>query len=187
MNGSVEANRLVALLNTLHLPDHDDQLADERAGPWLTGWLDEGSGDRVAATPVVCASLRDLREGIRRLAAVRDGGEPIPDVLARATAVLRSMPVVVDLGDGQRPPGLAGVGDPGPVGRAVAATAAAYLAVHSGDEWPRLKVCAGADCEGAFLDTSRNRSRRWCLMSGCGNRAKNRVWRQRARVTTEID
>jgi predicted RNA-binding Zn ribbon-like protein len=41
----------------------------------------------------------------------------------------------------------------------------------------RLKRCDG--CGRLFLDASRNRSRRWCDMQGCGNRAK--VARHRAR------
>ncbi|MEV4345264.1 ABATE domain-containing protein [Actinoplanes sp. NPDC049596] len=37
----------------------------------------------------------------------------------------------------------------------------------------RVKVCAAeADCIGLFLDTSKNRSRRWCTMDGCGVEAK---------------
>jgi predicted RNA-binding Zn ribbon-like protein len=39
----------------------------------------------------------------------------------------------------------------------------------------RLKRCPGsADCGWLFLDTSKNASRRWCSMAGCGNRAKAR-------------
>lgn len=37
-----------------------------------------------------------------------------------------------------------------------------------------LRECAGAGCGWLFLDTSRNRSRRWCTMGICGNRAKAR-------------
>jgi predicted RNA-binding Zn ribbon-like protein len=37
----------------------------------------------------------------------------------------------------------------------------------------RVKVCAAeAGCIGLFLDTSKNRSRRWCTMEGCGIDAK---------------
>jgi predicted RNA-binding Zn ribbon-like protein len=37
----------------------------------------------------------------------------------------------------------------------------------------RVKVCAAeAGCIGLFLDTSKNRSRRWCTMDGCGVEAK---------------
>jgi len=46
-----------------------------------------------------------------------------------------------------------------------------------GADLGRLKSCDG--CGRLFLDGSRNRSRRWCDMQGCGNRAK--VARHRAR------
>ena len=38
----------------------------------------------------------------------------------------------------------------------------------------KLRECAGEGCAWMFLDTSRNRSRRWCSMAVCGNRAKAR-------------
>jgi predicted RNA-binding Zn ribbon-like protein len=38
----------------------------------------------------------------------------------------------------------------------------------------RVGQCAGDSCGWLFLDTSRNRSRRWCEMEHCGNRAKAR-------------
>lgn len=37
-----------------------------------------------------------------------------------------------------------------------------------------VKQCAGTTCDWLFLDESRNRSRRWCDMRECGNRAKAR-------------
>jgi predicted RNA-binding Zn ribbon-like protein len=36
----------------------------------------------------------------------------------------------------------------------------------------RIRQCAHPRCVLWFLDTSRNGSRRWCSMAGCGNRAK---------------
>jgi predicted RNA-binding Zn ribbon-like protein len=45
--------------------------------------------------------------------------------------------------------------------------------LHSG-EVARVGRCGGRDCDWLFLDTSRNHSRRWCDMRGCGNRAKAR-------------
>lgn len=39
--------------------------------------------------------------------------------------------------------------------------------------------CAGEDCSWLFLDTTRNHSRRWCDMKGCGNRAKARAFYRR--------
>jgi predicted RNA-binding Zn ribbon-like protein len=40
------------------------------------------------------------------------------------------------------------------------------------DALGRVKKCADPTCGWLFLDTSRNRSRRWCDMRDCGNRAK---------------
>ena len=59
-----------------------------------------------------------------------------------------------------------------------------YLAVRARGEWPRIKVCGSPDCRWAFVDGTRNRSRRWCDMAGCGNRAKNRAWRHRQTPVT---
>src|ERR687888_470126 len=43
-----------------------------------------------------------------------------------------------------------------------------------GPELERVRECAAGDCRWLFLDTSKNRSRRWCDMKSCGNRAKVR-------------
>ncbi len=51
----------------------------------------------------------------------------------------------------------------------------------------RVKVCAAEEgCLGVFLDTSKNRSRRWCSMGACGVEAKvqrQAVRRRRTRPT----
>lgn len=41
-------------------------------------------------------------------------------------------------------------------------------------ELPRVCQCADSECTWLFLDTSKNHSRRWCVMEVCGNRAKGR-------------
>jgi predicted RNA-binding Zn ribbon-like protein len=45
-----------------------------------------------------------------------------------------------------------------------------------------LRWCEAPDCEWLFLDHSRNRSRRWCDMKSCGNRAKARRHYERTHV-----
>lgn len=45
--------------------------------------------------------------------------------------------------------------------------------------WSRLKACRSDTCQWAFYDGARNRSRQWCDMSVCGNRAKARRYRSR--------
>lgn len=42
----------------------------------------------------------------------------------------------------------------------------------------RVNQCEGDFCGWLFFDTSRNRSRRWCSMADCGNRAKARRFYQ---------
>jgi predicted RNA-binding Zn ribbon-like protein len=46
----------------------------------------------------------------------------------------------------------------------------------------RVRECAGADCAVVYLDTSRNRSRRWCSMERCGARAKASAYYRRHRA-----
>jgi predicted RNA-binding Zn ribbon-like protein len=61
----------------------------------------------------------------------------------------------------------------------VARSAAELL---TSDELNRVGVCAGEGCGWLFFDVSKNRSRRWCAMDDCGNRAKARryYWRGRS-------
>jgi predicted RNA-binding Zn ribbon-like protein len=49
----------------------------------------------------------------------------------------------------------------------------------------QLKECPGPDCGWLFLDTSKNHTRRWCTMEGCGNRAKARSHYQRKRQSAQ--
>jgi predicted RNA-binding Zn ribbon-like protein len=49
------------------------------------------------------------------------------------------------------------------------------------DELRIVRFCEAPDCEWLFLDHSRNRSRRWCDMTTCGNRQKARRHYQRSR------
>ena len=59
---------------------------------------------------------------------------------------------------------------------------AIMAAAQERGEWERLKVCPADDCRWAFYDRSRNRSRNWCSMEVCGNRAKTRAYRERGRT-----
>lgn len=52
------------------------------------------------------------------------------------------------------------------------------------DQLKRVKECEDdRGCGYLFLDLSKNRSRRWCTMRSCGNRAKVRRHRQRQQST----
>jgi len=64
--------------------------------------------------------------------------------------------------------------------RPIARSAAELL---TSDDLGRVRECDGAACTWLFLDQSRNRSRRWCSMESCGNRAKARRHYHRQRTS----
>lgn len=171
------ADLLIDLINTRHVPDGDDVLADSRAAGWL---LDHGArSPRVEPGPL--ERLCRLREGLRQLALANNAVPIDPAALDLARAALVETQVQVRFGGPAEPPEL--VAPPGADAAQVVAarSVSAYFAHRSGRDWPRLKACASLDCTWAFVDVSRNCSRRWCEMSECGNRAKNRQWRERKR------
>ena len=61
----------------------------------------------------------------------------------------------------------------------VAEVLVAMTSAMSDGTWTRLKVCADDECLWAFFDYSRARTGKWCSMEVCGNRAKQKAWRDR--------
>jgi predicted RNA-binding Zn ribbon-like protein len=49
------------------------------------------------------------------------------------------------------------------------------------EDFTYVKVCEGPTCTLLFIDRTRGHARRWCSMAVCGNRAKQIVYRKRAR------
>lgn len=49
------------------------------------------------------------------------------------------------------------------------------LQLFGGSELDHIKECPFHDCRWLFVDRSKNRSRRWCDMNTCGNRAKKKA------------
>jgi predicted RNA-binding Zn ribbon-like protein len=43
----------------------------------------------------------------------------------------------------------------------------------------RIRKCGASDCDVYYLDTSKGQIRHWCSMKNCGNREKQRRWRER--------
>jgi predicted RNA-binding Zn ribbon-like protein len=56
--------------------------------------------------------------------------------------------------------------------RPLNAVALSALDLLTSPSLDRIRLCASERCDWLFLDNSKNRSRRWCDMSVCGNRAK---------------
>lgn len=66
-----------------------------------------------------------------------------------------------------------------PLDRVLWAAAQAAADLLTSKELRIVRFCEAPDCEWLFLDHSRNRSRRWCDMTSCGNRQKARRHYQR--------
>jgi len=115
---------------------------------------------------------RRLRAGLRQaLELNHDGASESLPVLA---AALADLPVALSW-SGQ---GIALQPDATGVRRALAAIGVAAHQAASERIWWRLKICAHDECEWAFYDHSKNRSRNWCEY-GCGNKVKTRAYRAR--------
>jgi len=70
--------------------------------------------------------------------------------------------------------------------RPFATVVRAAVDLLTGDQAPLVGRCADASCGWLFLDTTRNRTRRWCVMKDCGNRAKVRRFRAGPRAKLRI-
>ena len=69
----------------------------------------------------------------------------------------------------------------------MAAEAAMGLAIVIRDQGlERLRRCSAAGCDRVFVDTSRNRSRRYCDPSTCGNRTNVAAYRARQRASSAV-
>jgi predicted RNA-binding Zn ribbon-like protein len=64
---------------------------------------------------------------------------------------------------------------------ACAEIAASFAELVTAGDPSRVKVCNNPECQWAFYDASKNRRRRWCFASQCGNVAKVRAYRERQR------
>lgn len=115
-----------------------------------------------------------LREAIYRLASAAGAGAPYEaadrDVLNRAA---RHPPASVAL-TGH---GLERAGD---LRAALSSTARAAAELLGGPEAALIRECEAAPCTRLYVDASHRRTRRWCDMRRCGNRAKAAAFRARA-------
>jgi predicted RNA-binding Zn ribbon-like protein len=157
----VELEPLLAFVNTV-----DFEGGRERLGDWL-----RARGLRATAAEVERATA--VREALRALLLDHNGVEA--DV-AGAVAVLAeaSRRAGLELGEGLR---LVAAADG--VDGALGAVLAVVARAGADGSWSRLKACRSHTCRWAFYDAARNRSRAWCDMAVCGNRAKARTYRAR--------
>jgi predicted RNA-binding Zn ribbon-like protein len=190
---SVDADRVLAFVNTLSSRPTAAPVERLVSYEALVEWAREQHLVSAAAAErllteahrhphqaaLVLSRAKEFREALNGLATAIDAGKQPPadvlatisDALARAYANGRLVPH-----DGTLQ-WVAGAEDDleriiWEIGRA-----AGRLVISP--RLSRVRACAAGDCGWWFVDDTKNRSRRWCDMTLCGNREKLRRYRAR--------
>jgi predicted RNA-binding Zn ribbon-like protein len=143
------------------------------------GLMTPADGARLGAlaAPRQAAEVRALREAFRAaLEAGRGSLKPLVTQLNSAMAERPGVPALSLVSSRFRLDQAHARLEPKHVPAIVARCIAELLA---SERLALVRSCAADDCVLWFVDTTRNHSRQWCRMSGCGARAKARAYYQR--------
>lgn len=198
------ARLLLDFGNTVDVEDGTDLLTTPAGlGRWLH---EQGLVDTPTATEDDLRLALDLRAGLRATFLMQVGERPADRDVRVGEAALCQLPLVatlppfdpaaaVDAPAPAGPPDSSPDSSPRwpdapvltgsstePVSLALSVLAAALVHVVSTGEVSRLKQCPDDRCGWLFWDRTRSRTRRWCTMRVCGNRAKARRYAARQRV-----
>src|SRR5262245_45467754 len=152
------------------------------------------------------AGIVDNRERTRLLARARMSPRLAADVLADAIAAREALAALLGVGESKPGKAVAAINnvlakdrfalrlrsdggavreqwelDSPALRRPLTVILREAAALLSSPERARVHHCSNDQCQWVFLDTSRNRSRRWCRMESCGNNAKARAHYHRHR------
>ena len=144
----------------------------------LTAWLAErdlADRDEAFGHDAVASALA-LREDLRALLLANNGGELDPAVPSALSAAADRARLTVALDATGRATVTAQAGG---IDRVAGRLLGIVARAQAEGTWDRLKACPWHTCHFAFYDHSRNRSRTWCSMAVCGNRAKAQAYRRR--------
>ncbi len=178
MSDEPEPEELAHLLDFCNTVDVEAGTELLRSGRSLVAFLaDRGLvGPSARVTTAELELALGLRGALRDSLAARRAGSQDAGALDRLAAQL---PVRAVAGAHERPLAPVDGGVRGGLESLLADVATGRIT----GSWDRLKMCAEETCSWVFHDASRNRSRRWCSMEVCGNRAKTRAYRDRRRTT----
>ena len=156
----------------------------------LVRWLERASllaaGSKARPSPALLRAARELRESIDAALSALIAGDPAPahaleTIDGWLPAALAPQTLV------RGPDGVPVLRDSEPATPlehalgAIALDAARMLG--TAEERARVRICASESCSARFYDRSPAAGRMWCSMRGCGNVAKARRHRERARGT----
>lgn len=170
----VNSDLVIDFVNTAGFgPDREDLTTPQELADWLSA---NGLAPGARATAADLEEARAVREALRDLLSAHNEVEtdvPAATAILDAAAKRSGLGIRFAGGSAHAEPSAAGVR--GALGRILAEVAAGM----ADGTWERLKACRADDCRWAFLDTAKNRSRAWCSMQSCGNRAKVAAYRER--------
>lgn len=122
---------------------------------------------------------RALREALNDLLVAATTGRPLPrPALALVNTAAAGTSTAVQL------TASGAVRRTGDVAAALTDLARAGVDLLGGPDLARVRWCADDTCTHPFLDRSRAGRRRWCGMTGCGDRNKARAYRARRAAAT---
>jgi len=154
---------------------HVGILTDDEASTLLHGAVRDP--DAAAAT------LDDaiaLREAIYRVFwAVADDREPEDADLDALNAALHKALSRLEVRPSTDGYGWVWAPDGDSLGRVLWPVARSAADLLTSEDLGRVRKCASEVCDWLFVDASKNRSRRWCMMGVCGSRAKSRRYYRR--------
>jgi predicted RNA-binding Zn ribbon-like protein len=121
-------------------------------------------------------AIRAIRPRLRRLWEVdREGAVPLVNGLLRDGHALPRL-VIHDGFDWH----VHATSDDAPLATRILVEAAmAFVDVIRADEYDRVRICSADDCEGVYVDYSKNGSKRYCDSGNCGNRMNVNAYRRR--------
>jgi len=169
-----------AFANTLDIEEAKDALADPSSA---RRWLEEAQmiAPRFELGPAGLEAARALRDALRESLEANTSGKLDPATADTLATLAGTWRIELDC-DGEGRFAL----DLNPA-KSIAELGSQFLGVvfqaQLDGTWERLKLCDNAECRWAFYDLSRNRSGSWCRMGECGNRLKNRAYRERHKHT----
>ena len=144
-------------------------------------WL--GSPEGHAALRQALTLRAALRSGAERLAEGKPAGDAMVKAVNRVLAFRPAFTQLVRSGRGYATR-LQAASDSALHLLVPVAESAAWLLEHGRRDL--VHRCEGQDCVLLFYDTTKNKSRRWCSMEGCGGRAKaTAYYRRKHKITSQ--
>lgn len=161
---------------------HESSILTEQEAEWLA---QEAVRRPVEAASTLARALA-LREAIYRIFSAVAGGR-VPEAADITTLNIALAGALAVLQIVATEHGFAWVWSHGgkELDQMLWAVALSAVNLLTSDELWAVRECAATDCGWLFLDTTRNRSRRWCDMTSCGNRAKARRHYERQKQAVE--